>query len=173
MKSEKNFKTHNLIFLCIITTIIIITMSFSKYESTVAGNNVTKVALMANSVSMDINLPISGHPGMDFIICPIVITNKEEDKVCEVSQKYTIEIETQEYLNIPLTFELYKDKYCTEIMGCDENGIYYYDDFFFKAGVEDQKTYYLKIDWPENANSEYLAFEIEYFSVNVVATQVD
>ena len=173
MKSEKILKAHNLIFLCIITTIVIITMSFSKYESTVAGNNVTKVALMANSVSMDINLPISGYPGMEFVICPIVITNKIEDKICEVSQKYTIEIETQENLNIPLTFELYKDQYCTEIMGCDENGIYSEDEFFFNAGVEDEQIYYLKIDWPEDANSEYLAFEIEYFSVNVVATQVD
>lgn len=166
-------RTHNLIFLYIMTAIIVITMSFSKFESTIAGDNIAKVAVMANTTTVDIEVPISGHPGMDSIICPIVLTNKEEDVICEVSQLYTLEIKGQESTNIPLTFELYKDKYCTEILAADENGIYALDEFYFLAGQEETRTYYLKIDWPKEENDEKLAFEIEYFSINVVATQID
>lgn len=166
-------KTHNLIFLYIVTAIIVITLSFSRFESTVAGESVARVAVMANAVTTDVELPISGHPGMNSIICPIVFTNKEQDKVCEVSQVYTLEIKRQEYSNLPLMYELYKDKYCTEIMSPDENGIYASEEFYFSAGQEETKTYYLKIDWPKEINDEYLAFEIDYFSINVVATQVD
>lgn len=173
MNFEQYFKTHNLIFLCIVTAIIVISISFSRYESTIAGDNITKIAVMANTVSADLEMPISGYPGMNSIICPIVLTNKEQEKVCEVSQNYTIEIERQEIANIPLTFELYKDKYCTEIINCDENGIYAEEDFSFAAGIEETKTYYLRINWPKEQNDEYLAFEIEYFSINVIATQVD
>ena len=47
------------------------------------------------------------------------------------------------------------------------------DDFSFKAGVEETRNYYLKVRWPENEKNEALAFEIGYFSVKIVATQID
>lgn len=172
-KREHKIKTHNLMFLYIITTIIVTTMSFSKYVSTVSTDSIAKVAVMANSVSVDMQLPMSAYPGSDPIICPIIITNKEQENVCEVSQKFTIGIERKVAENIPLVWGLYKDEFCTEIIEKDENGNYISDDFTFNAGIEETKTYYLKINWSEDKKDEYLAFEIEYFSINVVSTQID
>lgn len=164
-------KSHNLIFLYIITTIIITALAFSKYSSTVTGSNIAKIAVMANSISTDINIPMSSYPGGEPVICPIVITNKKDDKVCDVAQEFTFQIKNGN--NIALNFGLYKDEYCTEIMEHDENGFYHSDEFKFSAGIEENKTYYLKVTWPENEKDASLAFEIEYFTVNIVSTQID
>lgn len=172
-KKEKIFELHNLIFIIIITTTIIIGYTLSRYESKIEGRGTTTIAVMADTVSTNIEVPLEGYPGSESIIAPITLANKENGKVCEVSQKYTIEIEKQDAENIPLNYSLYKDEYCTEIIETDENGKYTSEDFTFKPGIEESKTYYLKIDWPEDQKSELYAFEIEYFNIKVVSTQID
>lgn len=173
MRNEHKIKSHNLIFLCFITTIIILSISFSRYESTVASDSTTRVAIMATDVSVDAQVPVGAYPGSDPVVCPITITNKDGNNVCEVAQSFTIEVERSTTENLPLTFELYRDEYCTEILQADENGIYSADDFRFTAKDEQEMTFYLKINWPEDKNDEAYALEIEHFAINVVATQID
>ena len=168
---EPKFKLHNLMFLYIATTILVSVISLSKYTTAISSDSIARVAVMVNSVSVDIELPIGAYPGVEPIICPIIITNKEEEKICEVTQEFKIQIDIQK--NIPLELGLYKDKFCTEIIEKNENGEYISEDFKFNAGIEDTKTYYLKIEWPEEEKSEYLAFEIDYISISVVSAQIN
>ncbi len=170
---ERKFKVHNLMFLYIVTTIFVTIISFSKYVSTIATDRKAVIAAMANDVSsINIDLPQEAYPGFE-VVYPIVITNKENDKICDVAQEFTLKIEREENENIPLEYSLYKDEFCTQEMSKDENGNYISNDFKLKAGEEDSRTYYLKIVWPEEENDEYLAFEIGYFSVTIVSTQID
>lgn len=80
-KVKYKLKTHNLIFVYLVTTIIITTLSLSKYVTTISSNSMAKVALMAESVSADIDLSEGFYPGSE-TICPIVITNTDEERKC-------------------------------------------------------------------------------------------
>ena len=173
MRNEHKIKSHNLIFLCFITTIIILSISFSRYESTVARDSTTRVAIMATDVLVDAQVPIGAYPGSDPIVCPIVITNKDGDRVCEVAQSFSLEIKRSAIENLPLTYALYKDEYCTEILEPDENGIYSEENFKFTADRQQELTVYLKINWPEDKNNESYALEIEHFAIKVLANQMD
>lgn len=51
----------NLIVLTLLTTVIVICFSLSRYESTVAGTSKVQVALMANSVQTDLT-DMTGKP---------------------------------------------------------------------------------------------------------------
>ncbi len=53
--------------LTLLTTIIVMCFSFSKYESTIAGKSKTTIALMANSVKTDLT-NIMGKPRRYFYI---------------------------------------------------------------------------------------------------------
>lgn len=74
---------------------------------------------------------------------------------------------------MPLNINLYKDKECTKIIYRDENNNYFDDDFKFSPTKSETKTYYLKIEWPENSNDAANAFEIDYLSLYFRVTQVD
>ena len=93
--------------------------------------------------------------------------------ICEVSQKFTIVIEREQNINIPLNFTLYKDENCTEIISTDENGNYSSEDFKLTAGIDETKTYYLKVRWPEKENNTELSWEIGYLKINVLVEQID
>lgn len=169
---KHKIKLHNLMFIYLITTVIVTVVSLSKYVTTVSRTNVAKVATMATNVSVDMSIPKDAYPGYE-IVYPIVLTNKEGDRICEVSQKYTINISQEDIINIPLEFNLYEDEYCTKKIEKDENGNYSSDEFIFGTESEETKTFYLKIVWPEKYNEEYYAFEIGYFSINIKAEQID
>ena len=169
---KSKIKLHNLIFIYVVTTIFVTVLSLSRYVTTVSRTNVAKVATMASDISFDLSIPKEAYPGFETVY-PIVITNKDGDRICDVSQKYTIEITREDIENIPLEFNLYEDEYCTKLISKDENGIYSLDSFVFNANEEQTKTLYLKIVWPEDENAEYLAFEIGYFSVKIKAEQID
>ena len=171
-KIKQKIKFHNLLFIYVVTTIIVSVVSFSRYVTTVSRESVTKVAAMANNLSVDMSIPNSAYPGFETVY-PIVISNKEEDRVCEVAQKYSIKIIRENNINIPLEFALYKDEYCTIPISKNEDNMYVDDDFYFEAGVEQTQNVYLKIVWPEEQNSEYYAFEIGYFSINIIGEQID
>ena len=149
---------------------LLISLLMSWRHST---NTFSKVAVMANSVSTNMQSAIDIYPGCEPVICPIVITNKDQNRVCEVAQEFVIEVKRYTAENIPLVIGLYSDQLCTEIIGIDETGVYSSEKFKFKANVEETKTYYLKIEWPEEENNENLSLEIETLSINVIASQID
>lgn len=167
------FKIQNLIFIYIVTVVIITSFTLSRYETTAVGKNTTTVAVMANTVSTGIQLNLAGFPGSDSTVCPIIITNEDNNTICDVAQSFTVEISRQENANLPLVCNLYSDEYCTQPIQKDENGLYISDDFNFSPGIKQTKECYLKIDWPEEENDDLYAFEIEYIKIKVVATQID
>ena len=170
-RKYKGKKIHNFIFLYIITTIIVTTISLSKYVTTISTDSIARVAVMANSATLDIDLSEGIFPGYE-TIHPIVITNVDNGKVCEVTQEFIVKIESKSE-DLPVDVGLYKDVACTEPLEQDENGNYKSDSFKFEADVEQSTSIYLKITWPEEEKDADLAFEIGYFVLNIVATQID
>lgn len=78
-KVKYKIKAHNLIFIYVVTTIIVTTISLSRYVTTVSSNSMTKVALMAEDVAVDIDLTEGIYPGYEKV-CPVTITNKDENR---------------------------------------------------------------------------------------------
>lgn len=174
-RANKIIKRHAniavIIFFCIIL-LIVTKFALAKFKTTNSYTGGAIIALMANNVYVDINEKISGYPGCDPIICPITLTNKNENGICEITQKFEISIDKKNIQNLPIVFSMYNDELCTEIIAPDENGVYTNDEFILDAGVEQTKTVYLKISWPEDIKDNYLAFEIDYFKLYIVSTQV-
>lgn len=169
---ERKIKLHNLIFIYVITTIIVTVFSFSKYVTTVSAENKATLAAMATNMSVNIALTQEAYPGFSMVF-PVEISNKENDTICEVSQEYVLRIDRADMENLPLEFSLYNDEFCTSEIEEIQKDTFLSESFKFTAGVEDTQTYYLKVYWPENEKNELLAFEIGYFSVEIIATQVD
>lgn len=172
--NKSSVKPQYFIFIYIITAIVVVALSISKYVATKSSENIARVAVMANSSSVNIDLSEGVYPGFESIHT-IELSNVEDDKVCDVSQKFIIDIEKDEFENIPLNYEIYKDEACTDAnkIEPDENGNYSSDDFIFNGGVEETKEYFLKINWPKEKNDEAYAFEIGYCTINIAATQID
>ncbi len=171
-KKEKKFN-YKIIYLIIILIFLIITsFIFAKYAFNDSKETGAKIAVMANDVYLDIDGDISGYPGCAPIIYPIKLTNKDGDKICDVSQKYKILVESTEKQNIPISVSLYKDKECTQGIIKDETGAFSDDDFLLLSGIEQEQMVYLKIDWPKESNDSNLAFEIDYLRIHIISTQV-
>lgn len=173
LRNKRKISIVQIIIFCLITTIISIDLTLANYKTEVELQTATTVALMASDTIIEIENNLDGYPGCEPIVCPINLTNAKNNTVCEVSQSYSIYVDRTDFENIPIEISLYKDKYCTEILALDENGKYSSDEFIFEAGIESSVTYYLKIEWPEEANNSDFAFEIEYFKLNIDIEQID
>ncbi len=144
----------------------------AKYSSKMTATATTQIALMANNISTEIG-NIKAYPGQTTII-PIKVTNKDADnRVCEVSESFKINLNRNYSNNIPLQVSLCKDASCNNKILVDENGIYDDPDFKFKAGVENAKTYYLQIKWPREYNDVFYSFEIDYIVLDFYVQQID
>lgn len=154
-----------------ILTFSITTITLARYVTKTYGYSEARVALFGNNASVEIT-NIKGKPG-DVTIIPIKITNALDGKTCEVAEKFTMYVNRTYGSNLPLNINLYKDKECTKIIYRDENNNYFDDDFKFSPTKSETKTYYLKIEWPENSNDAANAFEIDYLSLYFRVTQVD
>lgn len=173
MEKLKQIPIFKLVFFCFITTVIVSEITFSRYKTTLSHYNTSKVAVMANDISLDLTTPVDMYPGSEPAVVAITLTNTDNGKICEVSQSYTFEIKRGEMTNIPFEFDLYKDRECTELVNKDELGIFSDASFIFKAGIKEEHTYYLKISWPEEHNDASYAFEIDYFKVIINSTQIN
>ncbi|MBP3596089.1 MAG: hypothetical protein J6J60_01630 [Clostridia bacterium] len=162
-----------ILIICIITSILSIELTLAGYKSSTNLMSAATVALMANNTTIEIENNLEGYPGCEPIVCPIILTNVKDNKVCKVGQKYSIYVDRTQFQNIPLEFSLYKDENCTEILAPNENLVYTDESFIFEAGVETSITYYLKVEWPEDKNNSDFAFEVEYFKINVDVEQID
>ncbi len=172
-QKTKRISSFPILFFTIITTVIIVNLSVAKYKSITESIDSVQVAVMANDTYVQFDDEISGYPGCEPKVYAINITNKENDKICEVKQKFKIKIEREETTNLPIEIDLYKDAACTQIIDKNEDGYYEKEDYYFDAGVEQTKTFYIKIIWPEARKNATYAFEIDYFDVHVISTQID
>lgn len=162
-----------LAFILFVTTIIISEFTLSRYSTTLSKQEEATIAVMGSDVSLNILTPSDVYPGSAPAVIPIVITNKGNGKVCDVSQKFQVSLIRSESINIPFEYGLYEDIDCTNLLQKDENGYYTDSSYNFDAGIESSKVLYLKVEWPEEYNQESYAFEIDYVKVKITVTQVD
>lgn len=159
----------SLIIFSLILSISIVGNAFAKYKTEIRAESVASVALLATDT--EISLPvIYSNPGETKII-PFKITNTEDEKPCEVTLKYNFVVSRSN--NIPFDYKICKDEHCNMELTPVMQGIYDDESFKLQAGVKDEKTYYLKVSWPEVSNSAYYAFEVDYFTIKVNSEQVD
>ena len=168
-KKSKKITVDKLIFLCLFTTMIVIFLSISKYQSTTAGSDNIKVAspvimLSSNTLQIKIN-PIEAEQEYLF-----QVSNSDEEKRSEVSMKYTLEIKTLS--NLPLDFELYQ-------IGSEENLLEGNGNTTKEITMylnEDEKVineYRLKIKWREEENSYKFSNVADCVQIVLNSTQVD
>lgn len=146
-------------------------VTFSSYVSTAEGQSTARVAIMAANATVPVTAPISGAPGERSDPIAVTVTNKENNKVCEVTQRYTIEAEIwkpqDQTTNIPeLVCEFYSDQNCQNKLTAAPTGI-------MNAGEPTSVTYYVAVRWPGPTAAADLAFEIDALQITVIAEQVD
>lgn len=156
--------------LCLLfATIFLLGGLLAQLKGTAAGTNEARVAVMAADAAVDIPVSV-GYPGASTVI-PVVLTNSDGGRICEVAQRCSVTIEKMTS-NLPLTVELYSDAECTDALTSEE-GVYGGEEFEFPAGEKKEIPYYLKVTWQEDRKEPNLAFEIDYLSVKVSAVQID
>jgi len=145
----------------VVVTLLLTGVTLSGYVTSASALDVARVAIMASSATITSGT-IPGHPGAT-VVKKIEISNKQDDTVCEVAQKYEITVRNLTE-NLPLTFAFFKDEACTvpaELTGS------------FAAGEAAKTDYYLRIHWPAENNQAKLAFELDAYEVKIIAQQVD
>ena len=164
----------------IVVTLVATGVSLSSYVTTASGEDTVRVAVMANSVSVNLStsvLPIA--PGEEKII-QISISNFEENnadkKVCEVAQEYKLNVESMliqhgaSQSNLPLKWAIYTNADCTQQapVGADQKVV-----GTFSAGEEQTKTYWIKFVWPADASSANYVGELDAYQLMISAEQLD
>lgn len=157
-----------LVLLCIITTIILISVSISKYTNVISGGDSAQVAvpiinLEENTLDININ---PNDLEKEYVF---KVSNKEEDKISEVAMEYTLEINNAN--NLPVEFELYS---CKSGVTDNTNLLDNNKTSKIKLGLNDEEQeYQLKIKWnQENKNYQY-AKVIDYVQIVLNSSQID
>lgn len=148
----------------LVATFLFTGVSFSKFATTSSGEDSARVAIMAMDTSYVIaeELPIA--PG-ETVVFTVTLTNKEDNQICEVTQKYSMYVENLTS-NMSLSYEYFLIDGTNETKQDPVAGTFY-------AGVEGSATYKIKITWtgvPQPAGS---AFEVDALKIVVKAEQVD
>lgn len=157
-----------LLLLCIITSIILVSVSISKYKNVMSVSDSVQVAVPIINLEENV-LDVRINPTdteKDYVF---KVSNKEEDKKSEVSMQYTLEIKNTN--NLPLKFELYN--YANgaivgeKLLSNNKTQI-----IPLKLNDEEQE-YQLKIKWnQENKNYQY-AKVIDYVQIVLDSSQID
>lgn len=149
----------------VIASLIFTGVTFSSYVSTTSGGDEVRVALFA--ADTEVTVPVSEvYPGCSFTI-PIRVMNYEETlegtRICEVSQRFSIEAETL-LGRIPLTL--------TWEQGSAPRG-----DLFLTDGIGGKRhlDYDLIVSWDVSGGypSHDYADEIEVIRIIARAEQID
>lgn len=156
-KAKVKLPIHLYLIYIVVATLVFTAVTFSSYVSTSEGGDSTTVALFANDTEFVI--PVNECcPGFSLQV-PITVKNYEDDKVCEVSQSYSITAENV-FDTIPLKFTW------------SENPV---GDFHLNDGEKQEKTYTLTISWPTDAGSiaSELSEEIAVVRILIDCSQID
>ena len=154
----------------LVATLMFSGVSFSKFATTSSGEDSARVAIMAMDTIVTINCPLSAAPGGTTEEFTVIVTNKENSRVCEVAQQYTLYIENLSG-NMNLTYEFVD---ATTTTYTDADGMTHIAvTGSFEPGVEGSVTYTVRVTWNAEPQSEHMAFEVDALQVVVLASQVD
>lgn len=157
-----------LVLLCIITTIMIISVSISKYKNVIESISSGQVAVPI--IKLDENtLDIKLSPTDTEKTYIFKVSNKDGEKKSEVSMQYTLEIKNSN--NLPLEFELYNYQNDT-VEG--ENLLTNNKTQVIPLKLNDEeKTYQLNIKWKQDTKNYQYARTIDYVQIVLNSSQVD
>ena len=157
-----------LLLLCIITSIILVSVSISKYKNVMSVSDSVQVAVPIINLEENV-LDVRINPTdteKDYVF---KVSNKEEDKKSEVSMQYTLEIKNTN--NLPLKFELYN--YANgAIVG--ENLLSNNKTQIIPLKLNDEEQgYQLKIKWNQESKNYQYAKVIDYVQIVLDSSQID
>ncbi len=174
-KLNAKIKPGILVFLTIITTIIIVSFSISRYESTTEETSIGKVAKIILNNPNDITISLSGndfYPGSTYIY-EFEITNDDNGNVLETKMNYTITVNDLGY--IPLTYTL--EKVSVTGSGTPISDTTLTKGIATNSGTmpltSDTHTYKLYVHWDEANNDIVYSKLLENVKVSIDATQID
>ncbi|RGY96823.1 hypothetical protein [Clostridium sp. AM58-1XD] len=160
------------------TFCLLLPVTYARYAAQVKGEAAASIAAWGSD-SSDFTIDVSGlYPGktQDY---QFAVTNKKGDRVSEVSQKYSITVDTTG--NLPLKFQIDAGS------GLPSGSLVNTGELAVTAGKarteggflphssETVHNYVLKVSWPEgndNNSSDY-ADEIDLVTVTVNAEQAE
>ena len=157
-----------LVLLCIITAIILTSVSISKYTNVISGGDSAQVAvpiinLEENTLDININ---PNDLEKEYVF---KVNNKEEDKTSEVAMEYTLEINNAN--NLPVEFELYS---CKSGVTDNTNLLDNNKTSKIKLGLNDEEQEYkLKIKWNQESKNYQYAKVIDYVQIVLNSSQID
>ena len=179
MKKNKDGLMSKLIFLSLITTIIVTTMSLSKYQSTLGGTSNTTVAIYAmaaytnENTDEDLVVDCAGERNLQLTDgYSYVITNEVQGKVAEVAVKYKIKVEFEDELPTGITIDVTDENGNKgDVTKLDNSYIFENAAWKFTAGVSQQNIITINFNGEniENATSSM----ISNVQVSVIIEQID
>ena len=105
MHKKKKLNSRKIVVLFIVTTIIIVFQTISKFKSSVATNSTARVAYPAIDLTSSQILETSINPNSAEKEFVFSVKNSNGVNKTQVTMKYNIQIESLS--NLPLEFELY------------------------------------------------------------------
>ena len=179
MKIKYKIKPQNLIFICLITTIAVTTMSLSKFQSALGGTSNTTVAIYAmnayaqDNTKGDLLVDCAGESNLQLTDgYSYVVTNEVQGKVAEVAVKYKIKVEFEDELPTGVTIDV-KDENENEGVVTNLGNSYIFENeaWKFAAGTAEQNIITINFNGEniENATSSI----ISNVQVSVIVEQID
>ena len=159
-----------LILLCIITTIIVATMSLSKFKSSMATSSNAKAAVpIIDLSSTTLDVPIAPLEEKTYTFS---VANNKDEQQSETVMEYTLQIKSLR--NLPLEFELYN--YDNDEIG--ENNLLSGSGNVtekIQMGIDENTlhTYQLKIKWSSDETDYKYSQEADYVQIILNSSQVD
>ncbi len=125
------------------------------------GTNVTEQKLDLSAVK---------QPG-DSTSCVFTVTNRDTNGICEVTQDYTINVETAG--NLPLTYRLSRnDNPAIGYAATTNPALYSHEEMTLPCGDETSHTYTLTIEWPADEKAEAYANGVASVKLRIRSEQV-
>lgn len=157
--------------------VLIIGLTYARYRSTVTGTATAAVAKVDLNSKADLSDKLTSltTPG-NFVDIDVTVSNSKETSVSEVTQDYTIKVETTG--NLPLEFTLTKKNpdaegqyVSTEASSDDTENSKVWSGGQMPHSKVTEHTYVLNVKWKDTGKDAKYAFEIEKVTLTVDAKQ--
>lgn len=165
------------LFILLMVTFMVITLTYARYTSKVSGDVDASVALWNSNLSSNSSFDLSGLVPGENKQYTFKIKNVKDNKVSEVSQNYTIELKTTN--NLPLEFSLTGSSDLSNddgIISNDnkinfDNGSAVLSGGSLPAASSVTHTYTLTVSWPGASRDVKYVDEIDSLTLVVKANQ--
>ena len=183
-KKIRNRLRYSLFAFCILMMFVVlftIKLSFARYKSSATSNadvNLAYYLFTDQDISQDLKLD-SILPRQEPYNHTLLVANNDGQRRTETSIQYSFEIKTT--TNLPLNYRLYNSQDLTNNLVTnsntitDDDGTYYKyitatgGNFGFQAN--EQETYILQIEFPEEYNLSQYEGIIEYIQITIKSNQ--